>query len=80
MANTPLQRFVNRIPTQTLGKMASKLYNTPGVKQTIKFADRVATPLMILESMGLNQPVGQGSDIVPQYPENNTLYGYINNY
>lgn len=80
MANTPLQRFVNRIPTQTLGKMASKLYNTPGVKQTIKFADRVATPLMILEGMGLNQPVGQGSDIVPQYPENNTLYGYINNY
>ena len=80
MANTPMQRFVNRIPTQTLGKMASKLYNTPGVKQTIKFADRVATPLMILEGMGLSQPVGQDSDIVPQYPENNTIYGYINNY
>ena len=80
MANTPMQRFVNRIPTQTLGKMASKLYNAPGIKQTIKFADRVATPLMILEGMGLSQPVGQGSDIVPQYPENNTLYGYINNY
>ena len=80
MANTPMQRFVNRIPTQTLGKMASKLYNAPGIKQTIKFADRVATPLMILEGMGLSQPVGHGSDIVPQYPENNTLYGYINNY
>lgn len=79
MANTPWQRFVNRIPKQTLGKMASKLYNTPGVKQTIRFADRVATPLMILEGMGLNQPVGQGSDQPPIYPVNGRLEGYITN-
>lgn len=37
MANTPIQKFINRIPTQTLGKMASKLYNTPGVAPAVKF-------------------------------------------
>lgn len=78
MANTPIQRFTNRIPTQTLGKMASKLYNTPGIKQAIGISNRLAPPLMILE--GLSQPAGEGSDIVPQYPINNTLYGYIDNY
>lgn len=67
-ANTKFQRFVNRF------------FNAPAIKYGSKIINRVATPLAILEGMGLNQPVGQGSDIVPQYPENNTLYGYINNY
>ena len=53
-ANTSLQRFINRIPTQTLGEMASKLYNTPGVAPTLKFFNRAAIPLAIYE--GLSQP------------------------
>lgn len=75
MANTPWQRFINRIPTKTLGKMANKLIESPAIRFGGKLLNRVATPMMILE--GLSQPVGEGSDIVPQYPVNNTLRGYI---
>lgn len=80
IANTPLQRVMNRIPTKTLGKMVSKIYNTPGVKPTLRIGGKTLGILGALDMMGLNQPVGDGSDIVPQYPENNTLYGYVNNY
>ena len=34
--NNKLDKILNRIPTVTLGKMASKLYNTPGVAPAIK--------------------------------------------
>lgn len=56
-ANTPLQRVVNRIPTQTLGKMANKAYNTPAVKQAIRFLPALGTAEMIYQ--GLEQPVGR---------------------
>lgn len=57
MANTPLQRFLNRIPTQTLGKMANKAYNIPAVKQAIRFLPALGTAEMIYQ--GLEQPVGR---------------------
>lgn len=56
-ANTPLQRFLNRIPTQTLGKMATKAYNIPAVKQAIRFLPALGTAEMIYQ--GLEQPVGR---------------------
>lgn len=65
-ANTKLQRIVNRF------------FNSSAIKYGSQLLNRIAAPMMILE--GLSQPAGEGSDIVPQYPINNTLYGHIDNY
>lgn len=53
MANTPIQRVVNRIPTQTLGKMAKKLMESPAVRIGGKILEGSATPLMILDMLQL---------------------------
>lgn len=71
-------KIINAFPNVTLGRIAEKLMESNIPKYTGKALNKIAVPLAILD--GLSQPVGQGSDVVPQYPENNTLYGYINNY
>ena len=53
MANTPLQQITNRIPTQTLGKMAKKLMESPAVRIGGKLLEGSATPLMILDMLNL---------------------------
>lgn len=53
MANTPLQRVMNRIPTQTLGKMAKKILESPAVRVGGKLLEGSATPLMILDMLQL---------------------------
>ena len=47
MANTITQQIRNRIPVQTLGKIARKLYNYPVVKGGVKFLDMFGPSLMI---------------------------------
>lgn len=80
MANTPLQIVANRIPTQTLGKMANKAYNTPAVKQAIRFLPAIGTAEMILQ--GLSQPVGDATvrpkkDVLKEYlPLTQGVYNY----
>lgn len=51
-ANTLAQRLMNRIPTQTLGRMYSK--TAPYIGKSLNLANRLATPLMVLE--GLSSP------------------------
>ena len=53
----PLDKITNRIPTVTLGKIVDKVLKEPVVKATGKVASKVATPLAILEGIGLNNPV-----------------------
>ena len=65
MANNPLQRIVNRIPTQTIGMIGSKIMATPGVQPTLKFLGRTAVPLAILE--GLTSPVSNDIEGMNNY-------------
>lgn len=65
MANNPLQRIINRIPTRTIGMMGSKLMSTPGVQPTLKFLGRTAIPLAILE--GLTSPVSNDIEGMNNY-------------
>jgi hypothetical protein len=66
-ANNRLQRFINRF------------FNNSAIRYGGKILNKISTPLMILEGIGLNQPVGQGSDQPPIYPVNGMLKGYITN-
>ena len=66
-ANTTFQRIKNRF------------FNNIAIKYGSKLLNRITTPLMILEGLGLNQPVGQGSSEPPIYPINGKLEGYITN-
>lgn len=65
MANTPLQRIVNRIPTQTIGMIGRKIMATPGVQPALKFLGRSAVPLAILE--GLTSPVSNDIEGMNNY-------------
>lgn len=56
MANTIPQQIRNRIPTQTLKKMARKLYNYPLVKGGVKFLDMFGPSLVIPDVMKLTHP------------------------
>lgn len=53
MSNTPFQRFTNRIPTQTLGKMAEKIMSSPVVKVGGQIIEKSATPLMVYDMLKL---------------------------
>lgn len=64
-ANTKLQRIAN------------KFFNNAAVRYGSELLNRIAIPAMIID--GLSQPAGQGSDIIPQYPVNGMLKGYITN-
>lgn len=56
MANTIPQQIRNRIPVETLGKMARKLYNYPVVKGGIKFLDMFGPSLMVPDVIKLTHP------------------------
>lgn len=53
MANTPLQKVMNRIPTQTLGKMATKILQSPVVQVGGKILEGSAIPLTVLDMLKL---------------------------
>lgn len=65
MANTPWQRFVNRIPTQTLSMIGEKIMATPGVKPTLDFLGRASIPSMIYK--GLNSPLSDEQEVMNNY-------------
>lgn len=61
MANTPWQRFVNRIPKQTLSKMANKVITSPAFKSFMDVSPALGVgaeylkPLDIIRSSGNNK-------------------------
>lgn len=83
IANTPFQRFANRIPTQTLGKIAEKIMSNPVVKVGGGALERATIPLSIYE--GISQPTAtdqQMWDDVNRYNLQrgvNLLHGGISN-
>ena len=60
MANTPWQRFVNRVPTQSIGMIGRKLMDVPGVRPSLNLMQRATIPLMIYQ--GLSQPTARDED------------------
>lgn len=59
MSNNPIQYIKNRIPTQTLGKIAEKIMSNPVVKVGGKVIERTAVPLMVYDM--LQSPVDAGT-------------------
>lgn len=59
-ANTLWQRFVNRIPTQTISTIGQKLMGYPLVRGGLNFINRATVPTMIYQ--GLSQPVAKDED------------------
>lgn len=53
MANTPLQKVMNRIPNQTLGKMATKMLQSPVVRVGGKILESSAIPLTVIDMLKL---------------------------
>lgn len=59
-ANTPWQRVVNRIPTQSIRMIGEKLMDAPGVRPSLNLMQRATMPLMIYQ--GLSQPTARDED------------------
>lgn len=59
MANTPWQRFVNRIPKQTLGKMANKIITSPAFKSFIDASPALGVGLDYLEPLDIIRNKGK---------------------
>ena len=53
MANTPWQRFTNRIPKQTLGKMANKIITNPAFKSFVDASPALGVGLEYLEPLDI---------------------------
>jgi len=59
-ANTPLQRILSRVPTQSIGMIGRKLMDVPGVRPSLNLMQRATIPLMIYQ--GLSQPTTRDED------------------